>query len=71
MITRTTLQAELGHKSSFGLKAEVLLLLIITIFGIIGLTFCIGLTESSDAISAHLDHSEDIHLVTYDRQTET
>lgn len=71
MITKTSLRTDYGSKSSIGLKAEVYLLLIITIFGIIGLTCCIGLSGGGDLISANLEHTQEQQTIIYDQQTET
>lgn len=71
MMTRTQLTADLGPKSPFSLRAEVLLLLIITIFGIIGLSFCIGLCGESEDYSAGVQNINDTELIKYDRQSET
>ena len=71
MISKTSLRTDYGSKSSIGLKAEVLLLLIITIFGIIGLTCCIGLSGNGELVSANLDHAQEKQTIIYDQQTET
>ena len=63
--------ANIRPKSPFSLRAEVFLLLIITIFGIIGLSFCIRMGGQSDNISARLDPVEEIHEMSYDRPFET
>ena len=71
MITRTQIPAEIGSKSSIDPKAEILLLLIITIFGIIGLSFCMGLQGGDDAVSATLHQKDLTEYIAYDQQTET
>ena len=70
MITRTFTQETSVVSKALSLRAEVLLLSIITIFGIIGLCCCIGLCDISDGLSAEIQKS-DIIEITHDRQTET
>jgi len=71
MITRTSIQADFGRRSSISLRAEILLLSIITIFGIIGLSFCIGLYGDCDDYSALLQKDTKTETLIYDRQIET
>ena len=64
--------ADLGRKIPFSLRAEVMLLLIITIFGLIGLSFCIGLYGNQDNLSANISSSVDYHLIAEnDRENKT
>lgn len=72
MVTRTSVPADYSSNSPFSLRAEVMLLLIITIFGLIGLSFCIGLYGHAEDISSNFSSSEKIQLVDkYAQQTET
>ncbi len=71
MITRTALQGNNAPKSAIGLRAEIMILSIITIFGIIGLSFCIGLHGPCDDYSAELNNTQSTQILIYDQQTET
>jgi len=70
MITRTFTQETSVISSSISLRAEVLLLSIITIFGVIGLCYSIGLYQISDDISADFQDVDRVELV-HDRQAKT
>lgn len=71
MITRTTLQGVNAPQSAIGLRAEIMILSIITIFGIIGLSFCIGLNGPCDDCSAEYKTAQSTQTVVYDQQSET
>lgn len=71
MITRTTLQGSDAPQSAIGLRAEIMILSIITIFGIIGLSFCIGLNGPCNDSTAELKTEQSAHTVFYDQQSET
>lgn len=70
MITRTLAQETSVISSSLSLRAEVLLLSIITIFGVIGLCYSIGLYQISDGLSADIQDVDRVELV-HDRQAKT
>lgn len=67
----TTLDAKLGSKTSITLKAEVMLLLIITIFGLIGLSFCIGLYGQNDDVSVNYSAQQEINISVSDQYVKT
>ena len=56
--------------SSLSLRAEVVLLSIITIFGVIGLCYSIGLYQVSDGLSADLQDADRVEIY-HDRQAKT
>lgn len=63
MVTRTTVSADFSKKTQFSLKAEVLLLLFITIFGLIGLSLCIGSYSSDEGISSNFPTAEEYEWI--------
>ena len=72
MVTRTSIPADYSSNTPFSLRAEVMILLIITIFGLIGLSFCIGLYGHAEDLSSNFSNTDDIQLVSnYGQHTET
>ena len=63
--------ADFSRKSSISLRAEVLILLLITIFGIIGLSVCIGLNSGTDNIAGLSADPPAKSVMIYDRQAKT
>jgi len=70
MITRTSNQETFSVSRALSLRAEVLLLSIITIFGVIGLCCCLGLSDVSEGLSAEIPQTDSVELA-HDRQIET
>jgi len=70
MITRTANQETFAISKTLSLRAEVLLLSIITIFGVIGLCCCLGLSDVSEGLSADIQHTDNTEIA-HDRQIET
>ena len=66
MLTSTSLKGQMAPLSSISLKAEIALLLIITIFGIIGLSFCMGSYDYCNEFAVD-SNNQDIELAIYDR----
>lgn len=72
MITRTSLSPEMSGNSPLSLKAEVMLLLFITIFGLIGLGLCIGFYTPSDELTSSYTEPTEMQISgIYDRQVKT
>jgi len=70
MITRTISQEQPVLPAAMNLRAEVLLLSIITIFGIIGLCYSIGLYQVTDGLSADIPDADRTELI-HDREIKT
>ncbi len=63
MITRISSISPIGGKAAISLRAEVMILLIIIIFGLIGLSFCIGLYGQSESLSTSLSDPAEIQTI--------